>query len=519
MSSTMRPATAQTEIVDEAAAPVALWEATSDLDARVGLLLGSGGDERIWPDPVTRRNRYGTAARPAASELHFGSSTSSTVSPRGFAASRAALASLLGEAGPRTSIEAWLETIRADLWARFAGPGAEVVLAASGTDAELITVALAVALSRRPLTNIVIAPEETGSGVQKAAVGRHFLPSAALETAVDVGHCVPGLDGADVVMVPVALRSADGLVRPAADVDRDVAIAVEDALRRQRDVLLHVLDVSKTGLSGPSRACVNALTTLAPDRIRVVVDACQLRSPPDVVRSDLAAGFMVQISGSKFAGGPPFSGALLLPEAIAARLEALEALAPGLAAFSALNDWPERFRSGLAAFATTSSNFGLGLRWTAAGAELARLARVPVETQARIIAGFEAEVLARADALGCVHRIDDEAQRAPFARSIVPLMVLDGEGRPAPVALAERLHRTLRDGSLGCVAHVGQSVRLANAAALRVCASAAHVADAGELIAAGGSLSDALAPLGRELDVLFEAWAEGSRRLVREAGR
>ena len=33
--------------------------------ASVALLFGTGGDKRIWPDPVTRRNRYGTLAMPA----------------------------------------------------------------------------------------------------------------------------------------------------------------------------------------------------------------------------------------------------------------------------------------------------------------------------------------------------------------------------------------------------------------------------------------------------------------------
>jgi hypothetical protein len=41
--------------------------------ARLDMMLVSGGDERIWLDPVTRRNRHGAPASPAAEELWFAS--------------------------------------------------------------------------------------------------------------------------------------------------------------------------------------------------------------------------------------------------------------------------------------------------------------------------------------------------------------------------------------------------------------------------------------------------------------
>ena len=78
----------------------------------------------------------------------------------------------------------------------------------------------------------------------------------------------------------------------------------------------------------------------------VVVDACQLRCSFEDIRADLESGFMVMITGSKFAGGPPFCGALLISPALADRLEDLEAPG-GLAADSARFDWPKRLRSAL----------------------------------------------------------------------------------------------------------------------------------------------------------------------------
>ena len=107
-------------------------------------------------------------------------------------------------------------------------------------------------------------------------------------------------------------------------------------------MLLHVLDTSKTGLAGPSREIAAQIAASAPERVLVMVDACQLRCPADRLRADLDGGFMVLITGSKFAGGPPLSGALLLPEAIATHLRSAPLPPEGLADYSARLDWPER---------------------------------------------------------------------------------------------------------------------------------------------------------------------------------
>jgi hypothetical protein len=54
---------------------------------------------------------------------------------------------------------------------------------------------------------------------------------------------------------------------------------------------------------------------------------------------------------------------------------------------------------------------------------------------------------------------------------------------------------------------VGQAVAIGRQAALRVCASAAHVADVGERMTQGASLLDAFAPIAYDLEALFTKWA------------
>ncbi len=63
----------------------------SAIGVSTSLLLAAGGDRRIWPDPVTGRNRYGTRTTPATEEITFSSTTASNVSIEGFAAADRAL--------------------------------------------------------------------------------------------------------------------------------------------------------------------------------------------------------------------------------------------------------------------------------------------------------------------------------------------------------------------------------------------------------------------------------------------
>ena len=143
-------------------------------------LLASGGDERIARDPATGRNRYGTTATPSPREIFLSSSTATTITPRAYRAAQTAWAALSSAPpGDRPGLEGWFDSIRERLAALFGIAGCGVILTGSGTEAELTTLAIASAVVERPLSNIVMAPAETGSGVLRAAGGAHFLNSTA----------------------------------------------------------------------------------------------------------------------------------------------------------------------------------------------------------------------------------------------------------------------------------------------------------------------------------------------------
>ena len=309
-------------------------------EAQLRLLMASGGDERLWLDPVTRRNRYGTPAAPAPDELWFSSSTACAVSPRGWAAAGDALGRLISPNAGGGGLEAWFEAMRRRLLALYGTAGAEAVFCASGTEAEFLALFAAVRLAGGAVTNLVVAPAETGTGVPAAASGRHFLGHASLGGAVAKGEAAPGFAGAGITLETIEIRRPDGTLRPGAEVDDEAVERAERIAGAGGFVLLHLLDASKTGQSGVSRAAALDIMSRRPGRVLAVVDACQLRCSAAAIRRDLEFGFAVMLTGSKFAGGPPFCGALLLPAALAAELAARPPLSGALDGYSAALDWP-----------------------------------------------------------------------------------------------------------------------------------------------------------------------------------
>jgi hypothetical protein len=122
-----------------------------------------------------------------------------------------------------------------------------------------------------------------------------------------------------------------------------------------------------------------------PDRLDILVDACQFRLAPATLRAYLTHNFMVALTGSKFLTGPTFSGALLIPAAPAQRLRK-HPLPGALRAYSAAADWPDGWAT--AGSLDNVANFGLLLRWEAAMAELRAFRAVPEAAVAHFLHAF-----------------------------------------------------------------------------------------------------------------------------------
>ncbi|MET4220546.1 hypothetical protein ACVWWG_008813 [Bradyrhizobium sp. LB7.2] len=114
-----------------------------------------------------------------------------------------------------------------------------------------------------------------------------------------------------------AVMAAGIAMRP--DAGAAVLRAVETSLAQGRRVLLQIMDSSKLGWRAPSEACLDEIARRWPRKVQIVVDARQVRLGRRRLRSYLDRGYMVLTTGSKFFGGPAFSGALLVLKGLQAQ--------------------------------------------------------------------------------------------------------------------------------------------------------------------------------------------------------
>jgi hypothetical protein len=258
--------------------------------------LYSGGDGRIAADPHTGLNKYLCPRVPAPDLVCASSCTASPISARGFDRAAKAFFDIAGASSPRQRahrLATLTEQIKSRLLHYFDVAGlARVTLCPSGTDA-MLTTAMLIAAERpgEAMTAILPSASETGTGVPMAALCRVF-------DGPDSGKL---LTGCQANLVEIPLRSADGSPRSEDDVSDAFAAAAASV---RGHAIVYLTYGTKTGLVAPASP---------PRGADVIVDACQARIEPETVATYLRRGWPVVVTGSKFLGGPAFSGAILFP--------------------------------------------------------------------------------------------------------------------------------------------------------------------------------------------------------------
>ena len=400
--------------LDMAAPATALSNAAPIRSFSVMGLLASGGDNRIHLDEATGLNRYGCQAFPDEGARAFGSSTASVISVTGYTgAERLAerlSAATLGGADPAALYAGELDRVRAEL-SRLLGldPAVRTLIGQSGTDLHRVLAVLA-GLGERSAP-LVISSEaaESGSGVGEALGG---LTSAGGALRAHLAALRAPAAPMPCQILPAPSRGPDGAPRASEAVDQDVTAVASAAASLGRRVVLVLMDVSKTGLISPSVDCALDLKRRYPDRVEVLVDACQMRLSPTAIRAYLDADFMVAVTGSKFMTGPTFSAALLMPQGAGERLSA-HRLPSSLAAHTARAEWPQAWPG--ADSLPAHANFGLLLRWQAALEEMAPFLALRPDQVEAFFQAFAMAAQARMDHDGAFQPL---AQR-PLDRSAV----------------------------------------------------------------------------------------------------
>jgi hypothetical protein len=361
---------------------------TVPVPAPAAALMTEGGDARICLDPETGLNRYFSAPRPSGA-LAYASSTANDISAAAYARVEAVLAAIGPEPSPALYAER-LEALRGRIRAAYRIAGeVDIVFAPSGTDLEYVALAAVATLAPGGTNAILLGADEVGSGCIHSAHGLYFAEETALGLATVPGAPVPGLGGVAVDLIDIPVRDRDGRVRPSAEIAARMAASIDTAKGAGRHSLVHIVHGSKTGLILPGLADVDLLRGSAGNAATLVVDACQGRITGAAVNDYLGRSAIVFVTGSKFMGGPPFSGFALVPPGFA---HAAAPLPAGFATIFRRAEWPAHWRGAEAL--PDGANIGLLLRLEAAIFELERFQALDPAEVERTILAFHAAVRA-----------------------------------------------------------------------------------------------------------------------------
>lgn len=355
-------------------------------------MLVLGGDHRLAVDQNTQLNGYGCRPFPRPEAITFSSSTATSISKYAYDLVEKRRRQFISEAienGVQAAAGGLAQEVRDGICHQLGiGSGiAEVLIAASGTDCFLIAQGLMRLISDRPITTLIVGVEESGSGVKLALQERHFADDAALSGAVHKGQSLAAENNQE-RQINIPVRDASGAAVPATTLDNQVRDLVVAHVEAGDFVVVHAMNHSKLGYSGPSKALLVELKQKFGSKICVAVDACQMRLDREEIVEYLEYQMVVIVTGSKYFTGPPFCGAILVPEQIVLDIRENGAkFDVGFNAYCAKEDFPQRLRSILR---DPGKSFNLGplFRWVAAISEMARYFAIPAAVRLAAVSRF-----------------------------------------------------------------------------------------------------------------------------------
>lgn len=373
--------------------------ATYVLNSTLEELLLDGGDTRMCPRPTTGLNKYGCVPR-VRDVVALGSCTASSLTRMGEDTARALLrqwreVALEDEAALVEAVDDFYVHARARLKQVLELPhdSCAVVFCPSGTDAELLALAIARGHDpAEPILNVVTAPAEVGGGTIHAANAEHFNRQVPSGERREPGAPIDGELGEGVRVESIRVRDEHGEPIEQATLDRHAAQLVRLAREDGERVLLHLVCHSKTGVHAPSLERAEALQERwGSENVVVILDAAQGRLGRRTIRAALERGVMVLITGSKFYGGVPFSGALLVPPELEPDSSKSFALSEGMRDYFTAPELPESWQRARVSLPATP-NVGLAMRWAIALEHMERYYAIPWSTRREVMRAFERAV-------------------------------------------------------------------------------------------------------------------------------
>ena len=337
------------------------------------------GDVRLNIDEQVLLNKYGCRPFPRPEAFTFASSTATSISNYAYSEAEKARIKLIEKSiknGLKKGSTQFAEKLKSRLSNVFdLSKDGQIIFSPSGTDSALQIGALAQVITQKEITHIVIASDETGSGVSEALSGAHFANNTALDINVTKSERIEGFRKVNVVDIP--LRNELGELKDSEVLDQEALDAVNIAFAEDHYIVLHVIDQSKLGYQAPSTGLIEKVKGFDKIDLQVVIDASQLRIDAEDINDYIKQGNILTITGSKYYTGPPFSGALILPKKITKALKSSEEKLPiGLVEYFHKSDWPKSWSC--ASTLAKGYNYGSYMRWNAALSEMKRYYETPL---------------------------------------------------------------------------------------------------------------------------------------------
>ena len=356
------------------------WETiVENLAKPTEYLLMDGGDLRLNIDEIDLLNKYGCRPFPRPDAFTFSSSTATSVSNFAFDKTDKVRSILIRNSlknGFKNATIEFSELLKNNLKKVFKlNEESEIIFSPSGTDSSLQIAAITQIFSDKEITHVLVASDETGSGVPSALKGCHFENTTALNFPVKKGDKIEGFRDVDLIKIP--FRDENGALKSSKQLDEEVYDAIYKTNEQGRHIVLHTMDQSKLGYQSPSDELIKRLNALSKLSLQIIVDASQLRLDPKDIQNYLNKGYIVTITGSKYFTGPPYSGALLLPKSVSKVIHSVKnSLPAGLTQYYNHSDWP------ISWFCSNDLsdgyNYGSYMRWYAAIVEMDRYYKTPI---------------------------------------------------------------------------------------------------------------------------------------------
>ena len=195
---------------------------------------------------------------------------------------------------------------------------------------------------------------------------------------MEIGQAVDKSLASRVSIHRIDIRDGNGRQLSSCEIDLAVFQAAADAAMAGAHVIVHLVAHSKTGIHAPSLDAIRCLKAEMQNDVTIVVDAAQGRLAPEAYQTVLKGGSLLSLTGSKFFGGPPFCGALLVPSNCQPSGRGLKQLPSGFNDYFSRDALPESWTQ-LRSQCDDWFNTGLLLRWTAAIAEMTAFFQVDPE--------------------------------------------------------------------------------------------------------------------------------------------